>query len=375
MRSSTCWTASGAARRWPTRVRSASSTSRPTPRWPLVGGPGRRPAGQRRDDGQRAGGGAPGGAGRRGRGDRAPARSTARRSACRSTSPRCCGRRTRTRCRRRHATCWRASTRTPTGCVSCGCARSTRPGRASRTTTWWERSRDRWPRPRRPGGRRGAHREPRRRTRLHGRAGHRSRVRGGADVPARRLQRLLRPLGDSVREIVEHAAGRGSGRDPPRGRSARVRAHDVPEVRGSAERARRGERVGAGDPAGADRGRRARLLARAGVDLEEAAHVALLAVAGAGLARSARHPRCGAVRGSPRVRSCGRPARRRRRRARSASLRASLGGLRGRRRSPARRRPSPRARSRGRTRGSARASAPSLRRRARGRGSRASSDP
>ena len=33
VRSSTCWTATRCGARWPTRVRSASSTSRPTPRW------------------------------------------------------------------------------------------------------------------------------------------------------------------------------------------------------------------------------------------------------------------------------------------------------------------------------------------------------
>ena len=84
------------------------------------------------------------------------------------------------------------------------------------------------------GGGGGAHREPRRRTRLHGRAGHRSRVRGragccrrgpttSAAAARRRFERSSSTRVARLGVEISHEV------DP-----ARVRAHDVPEVRGSA---------------------------------------------------------------------------------------------------------------------------------------------
>ena len=109
-------------------------------------------------------------------------------------------------------------------CASCGSGPLTRPGPASPTNTWSERSRSRSPRRRSPGADEAIVEtgNPDARARLHGRPRLRSRLRaGGGGRRARRVQRVQRKRGQRPRA---GGARRGVGADSGAARGAARRA-------------------------------------------------------------------------------------------------------------------------------------------------------
>ncbi len=104
------------------------------------------------------------------------------------------------------------------------------------------RVRDRHDRPAGGGGRgrgrwrdRHSHGQPRLGPRLHRRARQRTRLRGGEHAAGGGLQRVQRH-GDQRARAGRDGGPRGARRGPPRGGRRAGTRHDVPEVRGSAER-------------------------------------------------------------------------------------------------------------------------------------------
>ena len=125
------------------------------------------------------------------------------------------------------------------GCAWCACVPSTTPAPARATTTWSARSPARWPRPRRPGWPRRscapATPTPRATSPTCATSCARTWPRRGSDPG---VYNVASGRAVSVRELIELV--RAAARIPVRHEidPARVRAHDVPEVRGSAERLR-----------------------------------------------------------------------------------------------------------------------------------------
>ena len=172
--------------------------------------------------------------------------------------------RTRTRSRRRPATCSRASTRTPRAARGPhACVQPRRAGPVA-TTTWSARSPARWRRPRPPAADevRAAHGQPglaratsRTCATWSARTSRRSELEPGVyNVASGRTA--------SVRELIELLERGHAGPDSARDRPERVRPHDVPEVRGSAERLAEATGWAPEIPLEQTRGRRARRVAR-----------------------------------------------------------------------------------------------------------------
>ena len=162
-------------------------------------------------------------------------RSTARPSTSPWARTRRCGRRIRTPVESRLRPARRPVRRRPR--AQRGAHEGLQPRRAR--TVGGVRGRDADPpggggRGRRTGRARAEDRQPALEARLHGRARRRTRLRRGDRAPARGLQRLQRPIGQRrgaggcaarLRVAIRHEI------DP-----ARVRRHDVPDIRGTARR-------------------------------------------------------------------------------------------------------------------------------------------